>query len=130
MNQLKREASRPVVGHRPTLLFRSTNPEGRSASDLAPGFHSSCPLSKPRELLGGIALRIHRRVCLLDEAVRTDQVGDPFCILIRWRLSGPVCETDLVIDVGKERKREVVFLRERRLRVDRVEAAPENFGTE
>ena len=64
------------------------------------------------------------------DVIRTDHVGDPFCVLIRWRLSGPVCETDLVIDIGKERKREVVFLRECRLLVDRVEATPENFGIE
>ncbi len=69
-------------------------------------------------------------MCLLDEAVRTDHVGDPFCILIRWRLSGSVCETDLVIDVGKEPKREVVFLRECRLLIDGVETASENLGPE
>jgi len=60
--------------------------------------------------------------------VLVDDVGDAARVLVLFRLRRAVSDADLAIGVAQERKGEVEFLRELRVRFAIVEADAEDFG--
>ena len=80
------------------------------------------------ELVLRIRARIDFRMHLRDPSFFVDEVRDPACVLVFWRLGRAVRQSDLVVGVAQQRKIELLFLREFSVRFDAVEAGAEDLG--
>src|SRR5438270_10951337 len=78
---------------------------------------STTTASQRRQLLLRIRTRIDFRMRLRNLPVLVDDVGDAARVFVLFRLRRAVSDADLAIGVAQERKREVEFLRELRVRL-------------